>query len=171
MERLTVRTHGTIAEELVEEMGNPIDSVFVEKSRYKDCRTICAENADCDNCPLYEVMRKLADYEDAEENGMLIHLQSKDVYESSGGYVYYIYDYEIVECVNCGLTIDADGKPWIGLACDDDIFPCRRPLPGIDLEPADWCTNVTDVKLEEWGKTVFLTREAAEQALAKMEGV
>ena len=86
MGRLTIRTHGSIADELVEEMGNPIDSVFVKKEMYKDCIHICDKNESCDDCPLYEVMRKLADYEDAEEQGLLLRLPFK-----IGQKVYYIY--------------------------------------------------------------------------------
>ena len=78
MERLTIRTHGSIADELVEEMGTPIDSVFVKKEMYKDCRHICDKNESCDNCHLYEVMCKLAEYEDAEEQGRLVTLPCKE---------------------------------------------------------------------------------------------
>ena len=115
-------------------------------------------------------INKLAAYEDAEEQGLLIRVPSRKVWESSGDAVYYIYDYEIVECINCGISVDCEGNIWIALACDEDIFPYRTPIPEIDTSFEDWCKNSTDVKIEEWGKTVFLTREEAESALAEMEG-
>ena len=116
-----------------------------------------------------ECIEKLGTYEDAEEQGLLFKLPSKEVYESSGDTVYYIFDYEIVECINCGISIDCDGKMWIALACDEHIFPYRRPIAGIDMDPTDWCKNTTVVSIDEWRKTVFLTKEEAEQALKKME--
>ena len=115
-------------------------------------------------------LEKLAEYETAEEEGRLVVLPSTQVYSSLGGYVYYIYDYEIVECVNCAITIDADGRMWICLAADEDIFPYREPIAEFDTDPTDWCQKAIDVLVSEWGKTVFLTREEAEKALKEMEG-
>ena len=97
----------------------------------------------CNNCNVYNpctvtcgkwhewnrnVLQKLAEYETAEEEGRLVVLPSNRVLESQGDIVYYIYGYEITECVNCGISICADGKAWIGLAADEDIFPYREPI-------------------------------------------
>lgn len=112
-----------------------------------------------------EWLVELKTYKDAEEQGLLLRLPCKDVFESSGDTVYYIFDYEIVECINCGVSIDCERKLWIALACDEHIFPYRRPMPEIDLDPTDWCKNTTEVSIDEWGKTVFLTKEEAEQSL------
>ena len=117
-----------------------------------------------------ECVKKLAEYETADEEGRLVVLPSRQVFESQGGIVYYIYDYEITECVNCGISICADGKAWICLAVDEDIFPYREPIAEFDTDPTDWCKKTTDVLALEWGKTVFLTREEAEKALKEMEG-
>lgn len=117
-----------------------------------------------------ELIDKLAAYEDAEEQGLLLRLPCKEVYTSSGDAVYYIFDYEIVECINCGVSMDCEGKLWIALACDEHIFPYRNPDPEHDLDPTDWCINSTQVTINEWRKTVFLTKEEAEQALKRMEG-
>ena len=114
-------------------------------------------------------LEKLAEYETAEEEGRLVVLPSTQVYSSLGGYVYYIYDYEIAECVNCAITIDADGRMWICLAADEDIFPYREPIAEFDTDPTDWCQKAIDVLVSEWGKTVFLTHEEAEKALEEME--
>lgn len=113
--------------------------------------------------------KKLGELEDAEEEGRLVVLPSNQVWESEGDIVYYIYDYEITECVNCGISICADGKVWICLAADEDIFPYREPIAEFDTDPTDWCKKTTDVLALEWGKTVFLTREEAEKALKEME--
>lgn len=124
--------------------------------------------ADC-TVSIRQVVDKLAEYEDLEEQGLLLRLPTKDAFESSGDMVYYIYDYEIVECINCGLSIDCEGVAWIALACDEDIFPYRTPDAEHDLDPTDWCQNTTEVRLEEWGKTVFLTQSEAEEKLRELE--
>ena len=116
-----------------------------------------------------DIIDKLSEYETAEEDGRLVVLPSNQVWESQGDIVYYIYDYEITECVNCGISICADGKAWIGLAADEDIFPYREPIAEFDADPTDWCKKTTDVLALEWGKTVFLTRGEAEKALKEME--
>jgi hypothetical protein len=121
---------------------------------------------DCDEG--YLGMERLKAYEDAEEQGLLLRLPCKEVYSSSGDTVFYIFDYEIAECINCGVSMDCEGKLWIALACDEHIFPYRNPDPEHDLDPTDWCINSTQVTIDEWGKTVFITREEAEQALKQM---
>lgn len=114
-------------------------------------------------------IEKLAEYETAEEEGRMVVLPSKQVWESQGDMVYYIYDYEIAECINCGISICAEGKAWICLAADEDIFPYREPIAEFDTDPTDWCKNTTDVLASEWGRTVFLSREEAEKTLKEME--
>lgn len=118
---------------------------------------------------LQAVMEKLAEYETAEEEERLVVLPSNQVLESQGDIVYYIYDYEITECVNCGISIWPDGKAWIGLEADEDIFPYREPIAEFDTDPTDWCKKTTDVLALEWGKTVFLTREEAKKALKEIK--
>ena len=116
------------------------------------------------------ILEKLVDYEEAEEQGLLVRLPCKEVYSRSGDFVYLIYDYEIIECVHCGLGIDPlSGKAYITLATDEKLFPYRSPDPEQDLDPTDWCTNATDVEVSELGKTVFLTREEAEKKLEEMK--
>ena len=119
---------------------------------------------------LYTAIEKLATYEDLEEQGLLVRLPCKEAYSRSGDFVYLIYDYEIIECVHCGLGIDPlSGKAYITLATDEKLFPYRSPDPEQDLDPTDWCTNATDAKASEIGKTVFFTREEAEKKLEEIE--
>lgn len=149
---------------------NPCDSCKVDRQIGNPNRWEC-ECSKCDkpNDWKNECVKKLEEYETAEEDGRLVLLPSRQVFESQGGIVYYIYDYEITECVNCGISICADGKAWIYLAADEDIFPYREPIAEFDTDPTDWCKKTTDVLALEWGKTVFLTREEAEKALKEME--
>lgn len=118
-----------------------------------------------------EYLRKLKDYEDLDEQGRLVKLPCKEAYTQSGDIVYLIYDDEVVECTHCGLSINpVDGKAYIALATDEDIFPYRRPVPEYDLDPTDWCTNATDAEVGEIGKTVFLTKAEAEAKLKELRG-
>lgn len=117
------------------------------------------------------VYQKLKEYEDLEEQGRLIKLPCKEAYTESGDIVYLIYDDEVVECTHCGLSINpVDGKAYIMLAADEDIFPYRRPVPEYDLDPTDWCTNTIDAEVGEIGKTVFLTKSEAEAKLKELRG-
>lgn len=117
-----------------------------------------------------ELLEELKSYKDLEEQSLLVRLPCKEAYSKSGDFVYLIYDYEIIECVHCGLGIDPlSGKAYITLATDEKLFPYRSPDPEQDLDPTDWCTNATDVEVSELGKTVFLTREEAEKKLEEMQ--
>lgn len=129
------------------------------------------EPCEMDSHQVGEVLRKLAEYEGLEEQGRLVKLPCKEAYTQSGDIVYLIYDDEVFECTHCGLNINpVDGKAYITLATDEDIFPYRRPVPEYDLDPTDWCTNITDAEVDEIGKTVFLTQSEAEAKLKELRG-
>lgn len=161
MERLTERTHGSIAEELVEEMENPIDAVWVKNTGNKTCEGICNEQESCDNCPLYEVMRKLADYEDAEEQGLLLRLPCK-----VGDTVYFTdrkYDREnrtFIPFVHNGYV----------KAIKFSARPTKITIEYEDLDDRHGRCKGHDIHASNIGKTVFLTREEAEKALEEMKG-
>lgn len=132
--------------------------------------TACSRSAeDCEW--LADCLTKFKDYQQLEEQGRLVKLPCKEAYTQSGDIVYLIYDDEVVECTHCGLNINpVDGKAYITLATDEDIFPYRRPVPEYDLDPTDWCTNITDAEVDEIGKTVFLTKSEAEAKLEELRG-
>lgn len=116
-------------------------------------------------------LEQLKEYQQLEEKDRLIKLPCKESYTKSGDIVYLIYDDEVVECTHCGLGINpVDGKAYIKLATDEDIFPYRRPVPEYDLDPTDWCTNTIDAEVGEIGKTVFLTKSEAETKLKELRG-
>ncbi len=160
MERLTERYKDSIA-----------NTVLIKECGDKLCKDICDDiECDCSKCELEKALEKLATYEDLEEQGLLVRLPCKEAYTQSGDCVYLIDDYEIIECVHCGLGIDPlSGKAYIVLATNEKLFPYRSPDPEQDLDPTDWCTNTTDVEASELGKTVFLTREEAEKKLEEMK--
>lgn len=121
---------------------------------------------------ILKLAERLKEYEDLEEQGLLLKLPCKEAYTQSGDFVYLIYDYDVIECTHCGLSVNpVDGKGYIALAADEHIFPHRSPDPEHDLDPTDWCTNITDVEVSEIGKTVFFTKEEAEAKLKESEVV
>ena len=125
----------------------------------------CAEeeecNGDCLSCQHdIDAIQKLAEYEDAEEQGLILRLPAPlDGVES----------FEI-----------ADKGMWMKIPCrkGDTVYE----IDGITWKGHDWKYRSYEsafVKetvfrfemLSEIGKTVFLTKEEAEQALAKMKEV
>ena len=117
----------------------------------------------------YKLVSQLKEYKDLEEQNRLLKLPCAEVYKSSGDYVFYIFEDEIVECINCGVQIEADGNVVFTLAANEKVFPYREPDSEHDLSPEDWCQETVTLSVDEWGKTVFLTREEAEAALKELE--
>lgn len=140
---------------------------------YSDGSHGVADNLPCgENSYQYKglLLEALGKYEDLDEQGLLLRFPCKEAYTKSGDIVYLIYDYEVVECIHCGLSINpVDGKAYITLATDEYIFPYRNPDPEHDLDPTDWCNNATDIEVREIGNTLFFTREEAEAKLKEME--
>lgn len=136
----------------------------------------CDKFSGCLNCAkeheqLADWLEQLKEYQQLEEQGRLIKLSCKEAYMDSGDTVYLIYDDEVVECIHCGLGINpVDGKAYITLVTDEDIFPYRRPVPEYDLDPTDWCTNINYVEVGEVEKTVFLAKSEAESKLKELRG-
>ena len=104
-----------------------------------------------------DCMCKLADYEDKEEQGLLIELPCK-----VGDTMYRIADH--------GRLKDT---------CETDCYSCNIPCPyeGREYERVfeivAWemvSVAVIVNAMEQLGKTVFLTRSEAEEALARMKG-
>lgn len=158
----------------MERLTDKIGNTYCVKSCGSNCKygfEYCSKE-DWENCEtIADVIDKLADYEELEEQGRLIKLPCKEAYTESGDIVYLIYDDEVVECTHCGLSINpVDGKAYIALATDEDIFPYRRPVSEYDLDPTDWCTNTIDAEVGEIGKTVFFIKSAAEEKLKELRG-
>ena len=105
----------------------------------------CAEEHE----QLAEWLEKLKAYEQAEEDGLLIRLPCR-----VGDALYHIGKNNLYDCRFIGLVYDICNKEWI---CEIAI---ERGLK--------WAK--TTCSMDCIGKTVFLTKAEAEQALAKMKG-
>lgn len=109
----------------------------IEKS---NCRAECDAIDDC--------LRKLAEYETAEEEGRLVPLPC-----NVGTEVFIIFEY-----VNCGERFLNTKEHVV-----TDILLNRNRSPLFRI------TNLFGtMKLEDFGKSIFLTREEAEKALEEM---
>lgn len=96
---------------------------------------------------LTDALNKLAEYEDAEERGLLIHLPCdfKSLCEYIGGYIYNIEENDIYKLTLANIEFSYKGELYV-LAFDEE---------GERFE----------VPIADFSKTAFLTPEAAQQAL------
>ena len=140
--------------------------VVFTQGKYSD--TIPAEMTHDD---IRKVLRKLAEYEDAEEQALLLRLPIAE------GTTVYIIDNNTDACTD-------DCKYFnVGYCCedycsmpnvDDDVYPQLSDIPVcekqylevVEIKPSlDWIFHNRD----NFGKTVFLTQSEAEQKLKEME--
>lgn len=107
------------------------------------CEKECTEGySECHKCePFVEVLKKLAEYEDAEEQGLLLRLPCK-----VGTHIYIMHHYWIDEGIICGLA-----------ECDDVDCACFKVYEDPD--------TYTMVAFNEFGVTWFLSEAEAEKAL------
>ncbi len=117
----------------------------------KECEKECVDgNEWCPKCkPLTDVLIKLADYEDKQEQGLLISVPCK-----MGDSLYQkrkdgMHEYRVI-----GLVYDIINKEWL--------------LEVITKVRSEWIKTVCSMDCV--GKTSFLTEAEAEEALAKMGG-
>lgn len=149
-------------ERLTERYKDPIaNTVLIKECGDKLCKNICDDiEYDCSKCELEKALEKLATYEDLEEQGLLVRLPVKigdDIYKIPSkanhdlnvlnGYkannrVYHQKVYSIV----------FSQRGWF-VQCDKDSIHAPNII----------CLDV------EYGKTWFLTYEAAEKKLEEMK--
>ncbi len=101
------------------------------------------------------ILEKLADYEEAEEQGLLVRLPDdllKEIYRIT---------YKYTECSNGGETKDCCENYNCSRECDSrkEFYIVKNRL-----EFMLFCNYYN-----EFGKTVFLTREEAEKKLEEMK--
>lgn len=116
----------------------------------------------CDNCPtgtaycrtMKKMIRKLAAYEDLEEQGLLVRLPCKvgdTVWDNDFGYPE-LYEIKAFSYGYCDSYVDPD--------IEDEIIFYYENYNG----------SITGAfPMSEIGKTVFLTREEAEKKLEEMK--
>lgn len=119
----------------------------------------------------YGAIQKLIKYEDLEEKGLLIELPCKV------GDTLYLLDHECTEGMKYNCEIDGIMEGYLCRTCG--TYPCTLH-PSVQEVIVDSITIVEDneiiinfkdlreVKVEDFGKTVFTTREEAEEKLKEI---
>lgn len=145
-------------ERLTERYKDPIvNTVLIKECGDKLCKNICDDiEYDCSKCGLEKALEKLADYEDLEEQGLLVRLPCKvgdTVWElclcDDGNYrifpmiVKTISEYGTLKQVKKDITI------WNIYAESDYTYMYKS--------------------FADFGKTVFSTKEEAEKKLEEMK--
>ena len=102
---------------------------------------------------IWKIVKELKQYRDAEEQGLLLRLPVPE------GAVVYTLSY-IYEC-----KFDYDCKEFDAYKCEEDVS-CEHQYKVYRVKE----TKFQKQMLAMLGKTVFLTKEEAEQALERMEG-
>ena len=120
------------------------------------CKETCEEWS-CDFCPISEAIDKLADYEDAEEQGLLLRLPCK-----VGMSIW------VNGILGCGeaeeyKVIKVDYHSALGTGRNEFYIEAL-----LVSNPEGGSIGFYD---KEIGTTVFLTKEEAEQALAEVKGL
>ena len=121
--------------------------------KYKDGKGYTEEFSFCGTCEVKMLFNKLKEYEDLEEQGLLLRLPCK-----VGDTLYYISDGFIKPCTVETIFIsdytDKDGN----CSYMAEIHFDREDCPYVS----------TEIYFTDIGKTVFLTKEEAEKKLNEM---
>lgn len=150
MERLTERYKDSI-----------VNTVLIRKCGDKLCKNICDDiEYNCSKCGLEKALEKLANYEDLEEQGLLVRLPVKigdDIYKIPSKAN---YDLNVLNGYKANnrvyhqkvYSIVFSQRGWF-VQCDKDSIHAPNVI----------CLDV------EYGKTWFLTREEAERKLEEVQ--
>ena len=132
------------------------ENITYNQERKIECSVYCDEcfqgTANCKT--VREMVKKLADYEDAEEQRLLLRLPCK-----VGDIIYYISEGFIEPC-----TVEV-----IFLADYTDKNGNCSYMAEIHFDREDCPYVSTEIYFTELGKTVFFTKEEAERILKRME--
>ena len=130
------------------------ECIWYDKELAKDNKCEC--NKSRDNCHDRSIYNKLREYEDLEEQGLLLKLPCKI------GDTVYVID-TIYECDNDYMDCIMEFP---------DVYQCERGFVcEYEHEKLVVRPKSFDFKmLDNFNKTVFLTKEEAEQELKRLEG-
>lgn len=122
----------------------------------KTCEAFCKSVVDgCKNCYIQQVFKKLADYEDLEEQGLLVRLPADKNAEI------YLISSRWTICSKCGSRFDEYNCNGCEYECDSkkEYYVYSIYLSSIDV----------NTYVDRFGKTIFLTREEAEKKMEEMK--
>lgn len=120
----------------------------------KTCEEFCKCEVDgCKNCYIQQVFKKLADYEDLEEHGLLVRLPAnKEIYIISSRWTV---------CSECGSRFDEYSCSGCEYECDSkkEYYVYSTCLSSINVS----------TYAKQFGKTIFFTSEEAKKKLEEMK--
>ena len=134
MERLTEKVFGFVQ---LKACGNDF------------CKETCAEHDEeksCKNCPIQKAFEKLAEYEELEDQGLLLPCKVGDTLYAIGF---------------------NNNKPVVYESVVLNILIAEKEI-AFNVKIGEFEIN-SQLKQSMFGKTVFLTKEEAEQKLKEME--
>lgn len=117
----------------------------------KTCEEFCKNAVDgCKNCYIQQVFKKLADYEDLEEQGLLARLpaNNKEIYIISSRWTV---------CSECGSRFDEYSCSGCEYECDSKKEYYVRPIYLSSINVSTYAS--------QFGKTIFFTCEEAERKM------
>lgn len=120
-----------------------IDGPVLKHSNGKTCDKICFSRCSCDDCPVGQAIEKLTAYEDAEEQQLIVKLPC-----TPGTIIYLVGNGKILEYNFMGVVQFLNYKPT--------LFGRQKFGNYEDVQIAN---------VEQWGETVFASREEAERVL------
>lgn len=133
------------------------DSITYNEKREFECGEYCDScSQGAGNCKTVKNMiKKLATYEDLEEQGLLVRLPADKNAEI------YLISSRWTVCSECGSRFDEYSCSGCEYECDSkkEYYVYPTYLSSINA----------DTYANQFGKTVFLTREEAEKKLEEME--
>lgn len=133
------------------------DSITYNEKRKFECGEYCDScSQGAGNCEtIKNMIKKLADYEDLEEQGLLVRLPANKNAEI------YLISSRWTICSKCGSRFDEYNCIGCEYECDSkkEYYACPTYLSSIDV----------NTYANRFGKTVFLTREEAEKKLEEMK--
>ena len=139
-------------------------SAAVEEGMERRQLLLCASGA------IDEMQKELTPYKEAEANDRLVVLPCK-----VGDTVYAVGNGQYKRCDIDEACVDHKGEVVfnVSFTCDDNCDGCpfnnwHQDYSGEYSCDGEW--SQAAINAEDFGKTVFLTREAAEAALQNMEG-
>lgn len=175
MERLTKHYDTTKSNQILKALGIEIlqnECIQIIKCENELCSKTCERFEDCEHCPIEEAICKLAAYEDAEEQGLLLRLPIAE------GTIIYLIDNNTDACFECEHFV-------VGHCCEDycsmpnadvvnGVYPQHSDNPVCKqqfYEVSEMTPNLEWIfhNRSEFGKTWFLTETEAKAALKKMQ--
>lgn len=116
------------------------------------CDTIDVLDITCSDCAIQKAFDKLAEYEDLEEKGLLLKLPCKIgdiIYEVDEGI---LFD-DVIEPIECKVT---------------HILIVSKVYIEIEVIKGHGVGSTYNFEIEDFNKTVFLTKEEAEKELERL---